>query len=93
MFEVMVTVLMEVQTEQQNNETTVLNTTDNIIIVSVHHLHFWTIIPRHQLVEPVDLVVGDAFQNPCEPYLRIDLVQLGGFDQGEGDGHGIAAAL
>ena len=39
MFEVMVTVLMEVQTEQQNNETTVLNTTDNIIILKTELLN------------------------------------------------------
>ena len=38
-------------------------------------------------------MVGDLFQNPREPDLWIDLVQIGGFDQGECDGHGIAAAL
>jgi len=48
------------------------------LTVSVRRLRLRTVTPRHQLVEPIDLVVGDAFQNPCEPCLRIDLVQLGG---------------
>lgn len=56
-------------------------------------LRFRTVIPRHQFVQPVDFVVCDTFQNPCEPCLWIDLVQLGGFNQGEGDSHGVSAAL
>ncbi len=38
-------------------------------------------------------VICGAIQKPCEPHLRINLVQLGGFDQGEGDCHRIAAML
>jgi hypothetical protein len=40
-----------------------------------------------------DFVVSDAFQHPCEQSLRINLVQLCGFNKGEGDSHRIAAAL
>jgi len=38
-------------------------------------------------------VIRDTGQNIGEPGLGIDTVQLGGFDQGEGDGHGVSAAL
>jgi hypothetical protein len=34
-----------------------------------------------------DFVVSDALQNPSEPCLWIDHVQLGSFDQGEGAPH------
>ena len=38
-------------------------------------------------------VVGDAAEHVGEPGLRIDAVQLGGLDQGVGDGRRLAAAL
>jgi hypothetical protein len=38
-------------------------------------------------------VVCNAGQNIHQPCLGINLVQLGGFNQSEGDCHGIAAAL
>jgi hypothetical protein len=63
------------------------------LVVSVRHLRLRTIIPGHQFVELCDFVVSDAFQNPCEPSLRINLVQFCGLDQSEGDSHGISAAL
>ncbi len=38
-------------------------------------------------------MVGDLGEDPSEPGLRIDVVELGGFDENEGDCHGFAAAL
>ena len=49
-------------------------------------------VPGQQLVDAVDLVVGDAFEDLGEPGLRIDVVEPGGLDQGVGDGGGPAAA-
>jgi len=49
--------------------------------------------PGHQLIEPGDLVVSDAGEHISQPGLRIDAVQLGGFDQGVCDGSGFAAGL
>lgn len=40
-----------------------------------------------------DLVVSDLAENPCEPGLRIDFVQFCCLEEGEGYGHGFAAAL
>lgn len=40
-----------------------------------------------------DLVVSDLGEHPCEPGLRIDVVELGGLNQGEGDSYGFAPAL
>ena len=40
----------------------------------------------------VDLLVGDTFEDPGEPGLRVDVVERGGLDQGVGDGGGPAAA-
>jgi hypothetical protein len=37
-------------------------------------------------------VIRDTGQNIGEPGLGIDTVQLGGFDQGEGDGGGFGRA-
>jgi len=50
-------------------------------------------MPGQELVEPRDLVIGDAAENIGEPSLRIDAVQLGGLDQRIGDGRGFATAL
>ena len=52
-----------------------------------------SVTPRQQLVDPGDLVVGDAAEYVGEPGLRIDAVQLGAFDQGVGDRRRLAAAL
>ncbi|MCP4317129.1 MAG: ComEC family competence protein [Hyphomicrobiales bacterium] len=52
-----------------------------------------SVTPRHELVQFGDLVICDLSKDPCEPSLRIDAVELGGFDQGEGDCYGFAAAL
>ncbi len=45
-----------------------------------------SVTPGEQLVDAVDLVVGDAGERVGEPGLRIDAVELGGFDQCIGDG-------
>jgi len=50
-------------------------------------------IPGQQINDPVDLVVRDAGKGVGEPGLGIDAAQLGGFDQGLGDGNGFAAGL
>ena len=42
----------------------------------------WQRTPGHQFVEPSDLVIGDAAEHVGQPGLRIDAIQLGGFDQG-----------
>ncbi len=36
------------------------------------------------------LVACDLAEAPCEPGLRVDIVELGRFDQGEGDHRGFA---
>ena len=41
---------------------------------------------REQLVQPVDLVVGNAAENIGEPGLRINAIEFGGFDEGVGNG-------
>ena len=38
-------------------------------------------------------MVGDTLQNPSEPCLWINAVEFGGFDQSEGDGHGVSTTL
>lgn len=52
-----------------------------------------SVTPGEEFVEACDLVVGDLGQNPCAPGLRIDVVELGGLDEGEGAGHCFAAAF
>ncbi len=42
-------------------------------------------MPGKQLVDAVDLVVGNAAENVGEPGLRIDAVEFGGFDLGVSD--------
>ena len=42
--------------------------------------------PGEQLVELRDLVIGDAAEHIGQPGLGIDAVELGGLDQGVGDG-------
>ena len=52
-----------------------------------------SVTPRQKLVEPGDLVVCNASKGIGEPCLRINAVQLGGFDQGISDGGRLAATL
>jgi hypothetical protein len=49
--------------------------------------------PGEQLVEFRDFVIGDATEHIGQPGLGIDAVELGGLDQGVGDGCGFAATL
>ena len=51
------------------------------------------VTPGQQFVQPSDLVIGDAAEDISQPCLRIDAVELGGFDQGVGDCSGFTAAL
>ena len=39
-----------------------------------------------QLVDTVEFVIGDAGERVGQPNLRIDAIQLGGFDQRIGNG-------
>jgi len=50
-------------------------------------------VPWEKFVEAGDLVVGDPAENPGQPALRIDLAQLGGFNESEGDRHRFAVAF
>lgn len=50
-------------------------------------------IPREQFIEPVDLVVVYAFENVSEVGLRIEAVQLGGFDNGHCAGVSFRAGI
>lgn len=49
--------------------------------------------PWEQVIDLCDLVVGDAGEGVFEPGVGIDGVELRGFDQGLGDGGGIAACF
>ena len=51
------------------------------------------VTPWEEFVEAGDFVIGDFAENPSQPTLRIDVVELGGFDEGEGKRHGFAAAF
>ena len=44
-----------------------------------------SVTPGHEFLKTSDLVICDAAQRVGEPGLRIDAVQLGGFDQRIGD--------
>ena len=52
-----------------------------------------SVTPWEQFVVTGDLVVSEAAEDIREPGLRVDVVELGGLDQGVGDGCGIAATL
>ena len=45
-----------------------------------------SVTPRHEFFQLGDLVIGDAAENVGQPGLRIDSVELSGFDQGIGNG-------
>ena len=52
-----------------------------------------SVLPRQQLVDPVDLVVGDAAEDIGEPGLRIDVVELGCLNPCVGNGGGFASLI
>jgi len=47
--------------------------------------------PRQEIIHAIDLVVWDAGEHIGQLCLWVDIVQFGGFDQGVGDGSGLAA--
>jgi hypothetical protein len=49
------------------------------------------VTPWGEFVEAGGSAVCDLAEYPCKPGLRINLVQLGGLDQGNGYRHGFAA--
>lgn len=50
-------------------------------------------MPWHEFVQAGDFMVGDAGERVGEPGLRIDAIELCGFDQCIGNGSGVASAL
>ena len=48
--------------------------------------------PGHEVFKVGNLCIRDVGEDICEPGLRIDIVELGGLDEGVGDGRGLAAA-
>ena len=49
--------------------------------------------PRKQVVEPIDLVVGNTAKDIGEPGVRIDAVELGCLNQCVGNGGGSSCNL
>jgi hypothetical protein len=52
-----------------------------------------SISPGQQLVDPIDLVIGDAAKHIGQPSLRIDAVELGRLDKRVRDGSRLSSAL
>jgi hypothetical protein len=52
-----------------------------------------SVTPKQQLIDPVDLVIGNAGKGIGEPGLRIDAVELRAFDEAVGDRVGFATAF
>ncbi len=52
-----------------------------------------SVTPGHQFRKTGDLRIGDAARRVGQPGLRIDAVELGGFDQRIGNGDQFATAL
>ena len=50
-------------------------------------------MPREELIQTCDFVVGDLGKDPCEPGLGIDTVELGGLNEGIGDSRGLTATF
>ena len=50
-------------------------------------------VPRQQVIDPVDGVIGDARQHVGEPGSRIDIVELCGLNQRVHEGSPLAATL
>jgi hypothetical protein len=40
--------------------------------------------PGYKFVDTIDLVIGEALENPCEPCFGIDVVHLCSLDKGVG---------
>jgi hypothetical protein len=51
------------------------------------------IVPRQEFINPVDLVISTTAEGIGDPCLRIDTIELGGFNQGINDGPGFTAAF
>ena len=51
------------------------------------------VVPRQQLINPVDLVVGNTNEDIRQLSLRIQVVELCGFHEGVNDGSGLATAF
>src|SRR5256714_7186050 len=54
--------------------------------------HEFAPVPGQKLIQPLDSMIVDAREHVGEPGLRIDVVELGGGDEGV-DGRGTPAAL
>ena len=50
-------------------------------------------VPWHEVVDFAGGMIGDAVEDGCEPRLRVDAIQFGGFDECVGDGSGFSAVL
>ena len=50
-------------------------------------------IPRQQFIQPVDLVIVDAVEDVSEIGLRVETVQLGGFNDGHGTCEGFRTGI
>ena len=50
-------------------------------------------VPGQKLIQPVDGVIVDAHKHVGEPGLRIDVVELGGHDQGRHDRGTLGTAI
>ncbi len=48
------------------------------------------VVPRHEFIDAIDLVIRQAVEHPCEPCFGINVIHLGGFDEGIGDGSGFS---
>ena len=51
------------------------------------------VAPWQQLVDAVDLMIGDAAEGIGQPGLRADVIRFGRFDQRVGDGGRLSAAF
>ena len=49
-------------------------------------------VPRHKIVDAIDFVLRQALEDPCEPCLGVDVVQLAGFHERIGDCSRFSAA-
>lgn len=49
-------------------------------------------VPRHEFVDAVDLVIGQALEDPCQPCFGVDVVHLCRFNELVGDGGCLSAA-
>mgnify|MGYP001370200899 CR=1 FL=1 len=51
------------------------------------------VTPGHEFVQTSDLMLCDLGEDPCEPGLGIDTVELGGLNEGIGDCRGLTATF